>query len=118
MTEPSQPNPSLPLMDKTNLSSNLSSTVIIKAEPKSSDIKENCTEPHTEDSPAVSHESQTPQQEQQLMLACDETMNPVCGSCGGNGNGGRWDKSLGVLCQKFVMLFLVTPVSWARNLLH
>lgn len=25
--------------------------------------------------------------------------------------GGRWDKSLGVLCQKFIMLFLVTPVS-------
>lgn len=24
--------------------------------------------------------------------------------------GGRWDKSLGVLCQKFIMLFLVTPV--------
>ncbi len=22
----------------------------------------------------------------------------------------RWDKSLGVLCQKFVMLFLITPV--------
>ena len=25
--------------------------------------------------------------------------------------GGRWDKSLGVLCQKFVMLFLIAPVS-------
>ena len=25
--------------------------------------------------------------------------------------GGRWDKSLGVLCQKFIMLFLITPVS-------
>lgn len=32
------------------------------------------------------------------------------GSLGGVG-GGRWDKSLGVLCQKFIMLFLVTPVS-------
>ena len=32
------------------------------------------------------------------------------GSVGGVG-GGRWDKSLGVLCQKFIMLFLVTPVS-------
>ena len=30
---------------------------------------------------------------------------------GGMVSGGRWDKSLGVLCQKFVMLFLVTPVS-------
>ncbi len=30
---------------------------------------------------------------------------------GGVLSGGRWDKSLGVLCQKFVMLFLVTPVS-------
>ncbi len=29
--------------------------------------------------------------------------------------GSRWDKSLGVLCQKFVMLFLITPVS--NNLL-
>lgn len=31
----------------------------------------------------------------------------------GNGlvSGGRWDKSLGVLCQKFIMLFLITPVS-------
>ena len=28
-----------------------------------------------------------------------------------SGKGGRWDKSLGVLCQKFVMLFLITPVS-------
>lgn len=25
--------------------------------------------------------------------------------------GGRWDKSLGILCQKFLMLFLVAPVS-------
>lgn len=32
------------------------------------------------------------------------------------GSNGRWDKSLGVLCQKFVMLFLVTPVS--QNILH
>lgn len=31
---------------------------------------------------------------------------------GGVLSGGRWDKSLGVLCQKFVMLFLVTPVSY------
>ena len=30
---------------------------------------------------------------------------------GGSLSGGRWDKSLGVLCQKFIMLFLVTPVS-------
>ncbi len=28
-----------------------------------------------------------------------------------NAGGGRWDKSLGVLCQKFIMLFLITPVS-------
>lgn len=34
------------------------------------------------------------------------------GLAGGQGSaGGRWDKSLGVLCQKFIMLFLVTPVS-------
>ena len=33
------------------------------------------------------------------------------GWCEDGGAGSRWDKSLGVLCQKFVMLFLVTPVS-------
>lgn len=32
------------------------------------------------------------------------------GGGGGASGGGRWDKSLGVLCQKFIMLFLVTPV--------
>ncbi len=30
---------------------------------------------------------------------------------GKGGGGGRWDKSLGVLCQKFIMVFLVSPVS-------
>ena len=29
----------------------------------------------------------------------------------GQTKGGRWDKSLGILCQKFIMLFLVAPVS-------
>lgn len=38
----------------------------------------------------------------------DEVM--VMGSCNG-----RWDKSLGVLCQKFVMLFLVTPVGLTNS---
>ena len=43
--------------------------------------------------------------------------------CGGSGSaesavvtasgGGRWDKSLGVLCQKFIMLFLITPVRFS-----
>lgn len=32
--------------------------------------------------------------------------------------GGRWDKSLGVLCQKFIMLFLVTPVSKEPNSIY
>lgn len=35
------------------------------------------------------------------VVGCEESIQ--CGS--------RWDKSLGVLCQKFVMLFLITPVS-------
>ena len=42
---------------------------------------------------------------------------PLLGSGGGGAEsavivagGGRWDKSLGVLCQKFIMLFLITPV--------
>ena len=54
------------------------------------------------------------QDSQQSSISCEEGMPPstICGACGGNGNGGRWDKSLGVLCQKFVMLFLVTPVSY------
>lgn len=32
-------------------------------------------------------------------------------SSDGGCRGGRWDKSLGVLCQKFVMIFLISPVS-------
>ena len=32
-------------------------------------------------------------------------------SSDGQTKGGRWDKSLGVLCQKFIMLFLIAPVS-------
>ena len=42
-------------------------------------------------------------QDEAFSLAGDENSALV--------SGGRWDKSLGVLCQKFVMLFLVTPVS-------
>ena len=57
------------------------------------------------------HDLQASQQHHGPVVVCDEVMPSVCGACGGNGNGGRWDKSLGVLCQKFVMLFLVTPVS-------
>ena len=33
----------------------------------------------------------------------------------GQTKGGRWDKSLGILCQKFIMLFLVAPVSGCSN---
>lgn len=42
-------------------------------------------------------------------LGGEETVTTATNS--GGGGGGRWDKSLGVLCQKFIMLFLVTPVS-------
>jgi len=43
---------------------------------------------------------------------CQEEVFALGGEeVGGVVSGGRWDKSLGVLCQKFVMLFLVTPVS-------
>ena len=42
--------------------------------------------------------------------AAEEVSCILPGAVGPTG-GGRWDKSLGVLCQKFIMLFLVTPVS-------
>ena len=55
---------------------------------------------------------------------CKQEEEPFCPSLGDEGSstgggagggGGRWDKSLGVLCQKFIMLFLVTPVSKERE---
>ena len=106
---------SLPLTDKTNLLTNPSSSTT-KFSAKTDGNEENCTEtasqPDVEDTSAVSSNgSQVSQLKQLPVVVCDEATHPVCGACGGNGSGGRWDKSLGVLCQKFVMLFLVTPVS-------
>ena len=109
----------MPLADKTNLPSNPSSP----GKKSSSNSDENQT-------PIVATTSKcdisiefpakdTPRDDQDSQLSstvCEEGMPPsVCGACGGSGNGGRWDKSLGVLCQKFVMLFLITPVSHAHN---
>ena len=91
----------LPLTDKTNLQENSSFTTT-KSTSKSNKVSESSLE-------AVL--KMTDDQELTPVTMCGENMTPVCGTCGGNTNGGRWDKSLGVLCQKFVMLFLVTPVS-------
>jgi hypothetical protein len=44
-------------------------------------------------------------------LSAGDEGSTVGAGAGAGGGGGRWDKSLGVLCQKFIMLFLVTPVS-------
>ena len=116
------PHPSLPLSDKTNLPSNPSSP----KKKKSSKSDENQAPCVATTSQSISSgtaadfaakdapsDDQDLQDSQQSTIVCEEGMpSSVCGACGSNGNGGRWDKSLGVLCQKFVMLFLVTPVSY------
>ena len=101
--------PSLALSDKTNLSSN---TSMLTTKSKANENEKPSSEKNasqSDDHSSCHHDTQ--QQQQGSVVVCEESMMPVCGACGGNGSGGRWDKSLGVLCQKFVMLFLVTPVS-------
>lgn len=115
------PHPPPPLSDKTNLPSNPSSPRK-KFVPNSDENEAPCVATTTQsgDTPAdiavkdAPSDDQDLQDSQQSTIVCEEGIpSSVCGACGGNGNGGRWDKSLGVLCQKFVMLFLVTPVSYA-----
>ena len=99
----------LALADKTNLPEN-SSSVTTKS---SNQNEESSLEVALQIAIPDDSSSSSGQDHQDLhsVAACGENMMPVCGTCGSNTNGGRWDKSLGVLCQKFVMLFLVTPVS-------
>ena len=116
------PHPPPPLSDKTNLPSNPSSPKK-KSSPNSDENHQApyavaITTQQSGNAPADFQAKDAPcdnqdlQDSQQSSITCEEGMpSSVCGACGGNGNGGRWDKSLGVLCQKFVMLFLVTPVS-------
>lgn len=117
-TESTHPPP--PLSDKTNLPSNPSSPKK-RSLPNSNENQAPYVAITTQsgDTPSDFTAKDTPcddqdlQDSQQSSIVCEEGMpSSVCGACGGNGNGGRWDKSLGVLCQKFVMLFLVTPVSY------
>jgi hypothetical protein len=114
-----------PLSDKTNLSSNPSSPKrksSLNSDDNQAPYVLAVTTTQSGDAPAdFTAKDATPcddQDSQQSTITCEEGMPPssssVCGACGGNGNGGRWDKSLGVLCQKFVMLFLVTPVSYSH----
>lgn len=76
-----------------------------------------------ENSMELGKENLPPQASGELETACkaEEPESYCVGAeeggvvVGGGAGGGRWDKSLGVLCQKFIMLFLVTPVSFASG---
>lgn len=71
--------------------------------------KENQAPPNVAAAPGEGAEPMCKQEEESF---CPEEGSSAGGGvAGGGGGGGRWDKSLGVLCQKFIMLFLVTPVS-------
>lgn len=97
--EPPQVLHPLPSSVSDSLSSSLSPSELSPSQPSAFvEIPTNGNATSGEDMEASSKQHEEP-----FCLAGDENNGLV--------SGGRWDKSLGVLCQKFVMLFLVTPVS-------